>query len=104
MNTKKYFLCALLMLHTFFMFNVQGRDIFALCEPNEENQYVFVNSMLIYQFAEFFYETSFYNYDNHKERLKFIVYIDSAKRSRVLYQDESFGQLLSTSYPNYKNL
>jgi len=26
MNTKKYFLCALIMLHTFFMFNLQSQD------------------------------------------------------------------------------
>jgi len=26
MNTKKYFLCALLMLHTFFMFNIQSQN------------------------------------------------------------------------------
>jgi hypothetical protein len=68
-------------------------DIFNLSEPNEQNQYIFVNSLLTYKFVSLYYETSFYNFDKPKEdRLKFILYIDSAKNSRVVIQNESFNE------------
>jgi len=61
----------------------KGKDVFTLCEMNEQNQYVFVNSMLTYKFASLYCETSFNNFDNPKgDKLKFILYIDSAKNSR----------------------
>jgi hypothetical protein len=70
-----------------------GYDLFKLSEPNKLNQYIFVNSMLTYKFVSFYYETSFYNFDNPKgDRLKFILYIDSAKTSRVVIQNESFNE------------
>jgi len=51
----------------------KGEDLFSLAKSNLQNQYVFVNSMLNYQFVEFYFETSFYNFDNPKDdRLKFI--------------------------------
>ena len=80
----------------------EGDDIFVLAEPNEQNQYVFVNNMLTYKFVELYYETSFYNFDNPKERLKFILYIDSAKRSRVVIQDESFNETTMYTAPPSK--
>jgi len=67
-------------------------DFFKLGEPNEQNQYVFANSMLTYKFVSLYYETSFYNLDNPKDQLKFILYIDSSKNSRVLIQNESFKE------------
>jgi len=70
----------------------KGEDVFALSEANEQNQYVFVNSMLSYKFVSIYYETSFYNFDNPKDKLKFILCIDSAKNSRVLVQNESFSE------------
>jgi len=36
----------------------EGGDIFTISEPNEQNQYVFVNSMLTYKFEKLYYETS----------------------------------------------
>jgi hypothetical protein len=70
----------------------KGDDIFVLSEANKQNQYVFVNSMLTYKFVELYYETSFYNFDNPKERLQFILYIDSTKRSKVVVKDESYNE------------
>ena len=81
----------------------KGEDIFALSETNEQNQYIFVNSMLNYKFVEFYFETSFYNFDNPKEnRYKFIVYIDSAKNSRVVIQNESFNETTMYTAPPSK--
>jgi len=71
----------------------KGEDLFVLGETNEQNQYVFVNSVLNYKFESLYYETSFHNFDNPKEdRLKFILYIDSEKKSRVVIQNESFNE------------
>jgi phage anti-repressor protein len=71
----------------------KGEDLFSLATLNSQNQYVFVNSMLNYKFVEFYFETSFHNFDNPKEdRYKYIVYIDSAKNSRVVFQNESFNE------------
>ncbi|MCL2434750.1 MAG: hypothetical protein FWD09_01265 [Lentimicrobiaceae bacterium] len=67
-------------------------DYFKLSEANEQHQYVFTNSMLTYKFVSIYYETSFYNFDNPKDRLRFILYIDSAKNSRVVIQDQSFNE------------
>ena len=81
----------------------KGEDLFALSKTNEQNQYVFVNSMLNFKFVEFYFETSFYNFDNPKEdRLKFIVYIDSAKKSRVVIQNESFNEGTAYTAPPSK--
>jgi TonB family protein len=68
----------------------EGGDIFALGETNEHNQYVFVNSMLTYNFVELYYEALFHqnNLVNPKVSLKVILYIDSAKRSHVVVQNK----------------
>jgi len=71
----------------------KGEDVFSLAKLTSQNQYVFINSMLNYTFVEFYFETSCYNFDNPKEdRYKYIVYIDSAKNSRVVIQNESFNE------------
>jgi len=81
----------------------KGKDVFTLCETNEQNQYVFVNSMLTYKFASLYYETSFNNFDNSKgDKLKFILYIDSAKNSRVVIQNESFNETTIYTAPPSK--
>jgi len=69
-----------------------GEDIFALSESNEQNQYVFVNSMHTYKFEELYYETVFFNFNNPISRLKIILYIDSAKRSRIVIKSDSSGE------------
>jgi len=77
----------------------EGSDAFALSERNEQNRYVFVSSLLNFQFVELYFEVSFYNYNNPKRRLQFIVYIDSAKRSRVVYKEESFNETTMYTAP-----
>ena len=80
-----------------------GEDVFTLSEANEQNQYVFANSMLTYKFVSLYYETSFYNPNNPKEdRYKFILYIDSAKNSRVVIQNESFNETTIYTAPPSK--
>jgi len=68
----------------------EGEDIFVLGGMNEQNQYVFVNSMLTYNFVELYYEALFHhnNFINPKASLKVTLYIDSAKRSQVVVQNE----------------
>jgi hypothetical protein len=50
----------------------------------------------------------FNNFDNPKEKLKFILYIDSAKNSRVVVKDESYDGTTMYRAPisnlEYKNL
>jgi PKD repeat protein len=71
----------------------EGDDFFELSEPNKQNQYVFVNSMLTYKFVSFYFETSSYNFDNPKEdRYIYILFIDSARNSRVVIKNESFNE------------
>jgi len=73
---------------------LEGTEVFKLCEQNKENQLVFTNSSISnYQFVEFYYEASFNDFNNPKnDKLKFIVYIDSAKNSRVVVKNESFNE------------
>ncbi|MCL2435393.1 MAG: BatD family protein [Lentimicrobiaceae bacterium] len=63
----------------------EGRDFFDLGEANKQNQYVFVNSMLIYKFVKLHFETSLSNEDAEKSRVT--LDIDSAKRSKVTVKD-----------------
>jgi hypothetical protein len=71
----------------------EGYDLFELSEPDQQNQCVFVNSLLSYRFVSFYFETSTNNFDYPKEdRYIYILYIDSAKNSRVVIQNESFNE------------
>jgi len=58
-----------------------GRDIFKLCRPNEENQYVFVNSLNTFTFEKLRFETSF-------EYFTITLDIDVNKNSRVKIHDD----------------
>ena len=81
----------------------EGDDVFQLAETNKQNQYVFVNSMLTYQFEQLYFEVSFNNFDNPKnDRLKFILYIDSDKNSRVVIQNETFEETTMYTAPPSK--
>jgi len=87
----------------------EGEDIFTLSVTNEKNQIVFVNSrMPNYQFVEFYFESLFNNFDNPKDKLKFILYVDSSKRSRVVVYNESYKEgCVYTAPPSkveYENL
>ena len=63
----------------------EGRDFFNIGESNKRNQYVFVNSMLIYKFVRLHFETPLSNEDAEKSRIT--LDIDSAKRSKVTVKD-----------------
>jgi len=81
----------------------EGDDILVLAEPNEKNQYLFVNGrMPTYNFVELYYEISFNNFNNPKEKLKFILYIDSAKNSRVVIQNISYPETTMYTAPPSK--
>jgi len=87
----------------------EGEDIFTLSASNEKKQIVFVNSrMTNYQFVEFYFESLFNNFDNPRDKLKFILYVDSSKRSRVVVYNESYKEgCVYTAPPSkveYKNL
>jgi len=64
----------------------EGKDIFELCETNEQNQYVFANSLLTYKFERLYYETKI-NY--HGFKLKITLVIDSTKNAKIILKDES---------------
>ncbi|MCL2291303.1 MAG: energy transducer TonB [Bacteroidetes bacterium] len=88
----------------------EGEDIFVLGETNEHNQYVFVNSMLTYNFVELYYEALFHhnNFVSPKVSLKVILYIDSAKNSQVVVQNEISNEINTYTTPlskvEYKRL
>jgi len=67
----------------------KGKDIFALGKASEENQYVFVNSMLSYKFVEFYAE---YLGNVGKNTIRIIYYIDSARNSRIVVKNEYFDE------------
>jgi hypothetical protein len=70
-----------------------GKDIFKLSQPDEENQYVFVNSMLTYKFVKLHFETmsNYSKFDGESVDDAKIIYtldIDSAKNSKVTAKDK----------------
>ena len=84
----------------------EGEDLFNLAELNPQNQYVFVNSMLTYKFVSLYYEFSPKEFE--EERKTTILYIDSAKRSKVtvkdLYSNETKIYRSPVTKQDYKRL
>jgi hypothetical protein len=71
----------------------EGMDFFELCEANEQNQYIFVNSLLTYKFVSLYYETPI---NNHYGVLKRVaIYIDSARNSKITLTDESIKKTIT---------
>ena len=70
----------------------EGEDIFELNKTNEQNQYVFVNSMLNYKFESLYFETFLNDMSDPKKPMKIILFIDSARNSRVVTQNDFFNE------------
>jgi hypothetical protein len=68
----------------------EGADFFKLCEPNEQNQYIFVNSLLTYKFVSLYYETPINNHYGVLKRVS--LYIDSARNSKITLKDEDLNK------------
>jgi len=66
-----------------------GADFFELCQPNEKNQYIFVNNMLNYKFVELYLE---YSFKARYDTIRIVLYIDSTKKSRIVIKDEYFDE------------
>jgi hypothetical protein len=60
----------------------EGKDVFRLCQPDENNRYVFDNSLNRFTFEKMLFETTLGFY------YKISIYIDSKKNSRVEIQDD----------------
>jgi hypothetical protein len=75
----------------------EGRDIFKLCRPNEENQYVFVNCLNTFTFEKLHFESSF-------EHFTLTLDIDAEKNSRVKIHDDYMNdtKVVTTSIDKFQ--
>jgi hypothetical protein len=79
-------------------------DIFELGKPNEQNQYVFVNSMLNYKFVKLHFEVTS---NLRNEPRKYTIDIDSAKKAIIkedIYHNEIKIYKTSVSKKDYERL
>ena len=67
------------------------KDIFRLSQPDEENQYVFVNSLNGFTFVKLHFETSFEE-ASHDLYLKVTLDVDSTRKSRVIIHDDYMNE------------
>jgi hypothetical protein len=66
----------------------EGNDFFELTEPDQQNRYVFVNSLRTYKFVKLHFEIS----SNFENTRRYYFDIDSAKRLKVTKKDEYFNE------------
>ena len=75
----------------------EGKDIFKLCRQNEDNQYVFVNTLNTFTFEKLHFETSF-------EYFTITLDIDAEKNSRLKIHDDYMNdtKVVTTSIDKFE--
>jgi hypothetical protein len=78
-----------------------GKDVFRLCQPDENNQYVFTNSLNGFSFTKLHFETSLFDSSLDLD-VQITLDIDSTRKSRVKIHDDYMNETNIVTTPMSK--